>query len=207
MGLYLVESFDSGIVSEEIQALPVRLPQEFHPRSQHLAIRSILRRFARYGGQKEGFWRGQLHREKWGGGNRNLASKQSIKSKGTFKPKSFFLYLVSSYLVQIFNVQNGLLGRFSRFFGTFLCQFEEATHHVLEGLDVDLLANIFILVEALLGDVTLPQIHAELEVLLHNRFVNLLPCSMLFRFDDIVQGVESSLKNSFDEVDILTLIT
>ena len=62
--LYLVESFDSGIVSEKIQALPVRLPQEFHPRSQHLAIRSILRGFARYGGQKEGFWRGQLKTER-----------------------------------------------------------------------------------------------------------------------------------------------
>ena len=38
----LVEALHSGVVTEEIQALPVRLPQELHPRSKNRTIVTIL---------------------------------------------------------------------------------------------------------------------------------------------------------------------
>lgn len=57
----------------------------------------------------------------------------------------------------------------------------------------DLLADVFVLVQALFGQVALPQVHTELQVLEHNRFVDLLPCSMFLAFDDIIQHIQSWL--------------
>lgn len=39
----------------------------------------------------------------------------------------------------------------------------------------------------------LAEIHAELQVLEHDGLVDLLPCSMLFAFDDIVQDIKGWL--------------
>lgn len=39
----------------------------------------------------------------------------------------------------------------------------------------------------------LAQVHAELQVLEHDGLVDLLPCSMLFALDDIVQNIQSWL--------------
>lgn len=59
--------------------------------------------------------------------------------------------------------------------------------------DTDLLTNVLVLVKALFGQVALAQVHAELQVLEHDRLVNLLPCSVLFAFDDIVKDVQGRL--------------
>ena len=56
-----------------------------------------------------------------------------------------------------------------------------------------LLTDILVLVKPLLSDVAFLKFHTELEIKLHDWLVYLLPCPMLLTFDDIVQGVESSL--------------
>lgn len=56
-----------------------------------------------------------------------------------------------------------------------------------------LLADVLVLVETLLGQVALAEIHAELQVLEHNGLVNLLPCSVFLALDDIVQNIQSWL--------------
>lgn len=95
-----------------------------------------------------------------------------------------------------------------------LCQLQVGPNHILQRLDIhlktqtqtafkktastilceqtslvslaDLLADVLILVEALLGQMALAEIHAELQVFEHNGLVDLLPCSMFLAFDDIV---------------------
>lgn len=57
----------------------------------------------------------------------------------------------------------------------------------------NLLANVLVLVQALFGQVALAEIHAELQVLEHDGLVDLLPCSMLLAFDDIVENIQSWL--------------
>lgn len=57
----------------------------------------------------------------------------------------------------------------------------------------NLLTNVLVLVKAFFGQVALAQVHAELQVLEHDRLVDLLPCSMLFALDDIVEDVQSRL--------------
>lgn len=56
-----------------------------------------------------------------------------------------------------------------------------------------LLADVLVLVEALLSQVALAKIHAQLQVLEHDGLVDLLPCSMLLALDDIVQNIQSWL--------------
>lgn len=56
-----------------------------------------------------------------------------------------------------------------------------------------LLADVLVLVQTLLCQVALAEIHAQLQVLEHNRLVDLLPCSMFLTFDDIVQNVQGWL--------------
>lgn len=56
-----------------------------------------------------------------------------------------------------------------------------------------LLADVLVLVETLLCQVALAEIHAQLQVLEHNGLVDLLPCSMFLTFDDIVQNIQGWL--------------
>ena len=56
-----------------------------------------------------------------------------------------------------------------------------------------LLADVLVLVQPFLSNVGLAQVHTELQVLLHNRLVNLLPCSVLLALDDIVEGIQGTL--------------
>lgn len=53
-----------------------------------------------------------------------------------------------------------------------------------------LLADDLVLVEALLGNVALAEVDAELQVLLHDGLMDFLPCSMSLALDDIVEGVQ-----------------
>lgn len=57
----------------------------------------------------------------------------------------------------------------------------------------NLLTDVFVLIQSLLCQVALAQIHAELKVLEHDRLVYLLPCSMFFALDDIVEHIQSWL--------------
>lgn len=57
----------------------------------------------------------------------------------------------------------------------------------------DLLADVLVLVETLLGQVTLAKIDAELQIFEHNGLVDLLPCSVFLAFDDIVQDIQGRL--------------
>ena len=57
----------------------------------------------------------------------------------------------------------------------------------------NLLADVLVLVQSLFGQVTLAEIHAELQVLEHDGLVDLLPCSMLLAFDDIVENIQGRL--------------
>ncbi len=57
----------------------------------------------------------------------------------------------------------------------------------------NLLTDVLVLVETLLGQVALAQIDAELQVLEHDGLVDLLPCSMFLALDDIVQNIQSWL--------------
>ncbi len=57
----------------------------------------------------------------------------------------------------------------------------------------NLLTNVFVLIQSLLCQVALAQIHAELQVLEHDGLVYLLPCSMFFALDDIVEHIQSWL--------------
>lgn len=57
----------------------------------------------------------------------------------------------------------------------------------------NLLTDVFVLIQSLLCQVALAQIHAELQVLEHDRLVYLLPCSMFFALDDIVEHIQSWL--------------
>lgn len=56
-----------------------------------------------------------------------------------------------------------------------------------------LLADVLVLVEALLGQMALAEIHAQLQVLEHDGLVDLLPCSMFLALDDIVQNIQGWL--------------
>lgn len=69
------------------------------------------------------------------------------------------------------------------------------TSHAQRRLDffAHLLADVLVLVETLLGQVALAEIHAELQVFEHNRLVDLLPCSVFLALDDIVQNVQGWL--------------
>lgn len=62
-------------------------------------------------------------------------------------------------------------------------------HHV----ETDLLADVLVLVETLLGQVALAQIHTQLQVFEHDGLVDLLPCSMFLALDDIVQDIQGWL--------------
>lgn len=66
-------------------------------------------------------------------------------------------------------------------------------HTVKSCMLANLLTDVLVLVQALLGQVALPQVHTELQVLEHNGLVNLLPCSVFLALDDIVQHVQSWL--------------
>jgi len=55
------------------------------------------------------------------------------------------------------------------------------------------LAYVLILVQAFLGNVAFLELDAEVEILLHDWFMDLLPRSMSLAFDDIVQSIQSSL--------------
>lgn len=68
-----------------------------------------------------------------------------------------------------------------------------AAQRFLHGEDADLLTNVLVLIKAFFGQVTLAQVHAELQVLEHDRLVDLLPCSVFFALDDIVEDVQSRL--------------
>lgn len=57
----------------------------------------------------------------------------------------------------------------------------------------NLLADVLVLVETLFGQVALAQIHTQLQVLEHNGLVDLLPCSMFFTLDNIVQNIQGWL--------------
>ena len=57
----------------------------------------------------------------------------------------------------------------------------------------NLLADVLVLVQALFRKVALAEIHAELQVLEHDGLVDLLPCSMLLTFDDIVKNIQGWL--------------
>lgn len=70
---------------------------------------------------------------------------------------------------------------------------DKRRHCISSREDTDLLTNVFVLVKAFFGQVALAQVHAELQVLEHDRFVDLLPCSMLFALDDIIEDVQSRL--------------
>lgn len=57
----------------------------------------------------------------------------------------------------------------------------------------NLLTDVFVLIQSLLCQVALAKIHTELQILEHNRLVYLLPCSMFFALDDIVEHIQSWL--------------
>ena len=56
-----------------------------------------------------------------------------------------------------------------------------------------LLADVLVLVQPFLGNVGLAQVHTQLQVLLHDGLMDLLPCSVFLALDDIVQGVQGTL--------------
>lgn len=56
-----------------------------------------------------------------------------------------------------------------------------------------LLTDVLVLIETLLGQMALAEIHAELQVLEHDGLVDLLPCSVFFTLDDIVQNIQGWL--------------
>lgn len=56
-----------------------------------------------------------------------------------------------------------------------------------------LLADVLVLIETFLGKMALAQIHTELQILEHDRLVDLLPCPVFFAFDDIVQDIKGWL--------------
>ena len=56
-----------------------------------------------------------------------------------------------------------------------------------------LLTDVLVLVESLLGYVTLLEVDTQLQVLLHDGFVDLLPCPVLLALDDIVERVQGPL--------------
>lgn len=60
-------------------------------------------------------------------------------------------------------------------------------------LPTHLLTDVLVLVETLFRQVTLSKIHAELQVFEHDGLVDLLPCSMFFAFNDIVQNIQGRL--------------
>ena len=64
-----------------------------------------------------------------------------------------------------------------------------------------LLADVLVLIKPFLGNVRLAQLHTQLQILLHNWLVNLLPCSVLLAFDDIVKGIQGTL--SFADINKL----
>lgn len=57
----------------------------------------------------------------------------------------------------------------------------------------NLLTDVFVLIKSLLCQVALAKVHTELQVLEHNWLVYLLPCSMFFALDDIVEYIQSWL--------------
>lgn len=57
----------------------------------------------------------------------------------------------------------------------------------------DLLADVLVLVETLLGQVALAQVHTQLQVFEHDGLVDLLPCSMFLALDDIIQNIQGWL--------------
>lgn len=65
--------------------------------------------------------------------------------------------------------------------------------HVPCYFHTNLLADVLVLVQALLGQVALAEVHAELQVLEHDGLVDLLPCSVLLALDDIVEDVQGWL--------------
>ena len=60
-------------------------------------------------------------------------------------------------------------------------------------LQTYLLAYVLVLVQAFFCNVALLELDTKVEILLHNRLVNLLPCSMSLAFNDVVESVQSSL--------------
>ena len=57
----------------------------------------------------------------------------------------------------------------------------------------DHLADVLVLVEALLGHMAFLQVDTQLQVLGHDRLVNLLPCPVLLTLDHIVESVKGRL--------------
>jgi len=57
----------------------------------------------------------------------------------------------------------------------------------------DLLTYVLVLVQAFFSNVALLKLHTKVQILLHNRLMDFLPCSMSFAFDDIIQSIQSSL--------------
>lgn len=58
---------------------------------------------------------------------------------------------------------------------------------------VYLLTDVPVLEEAFLRDVAFLELHAEFQVLLHDRFVYFLPCPMFSALDDIVKGIQGAM--------------
>lgn len=60
-------------------------------------------------------------------------------------------------------------------------------------LCTDLLADVLVLIETFLGQMALAEIHTELKILEHDGLVDLLPCPVLFAFNDIIQDIQGWL--------------
>ena len=67
--------------------------------------------------------------------------------------------------------------------------FHEVLDDFLQRLHVDLLANISIVDQAIFGIAPLLQLDTQVDIFEHDLFQHLLPCSIAFAGDDVVQSL------------------
>ena len=162
-----VKSLEPRVVSQNVQGVPVRLPEELEPRHDFLSLLSVL-----------------------GVVPAHVAQHEVLRRRSRLE----VFHLVQLLLLAPLRRQaEGLVALFLRLLRSRVRHLEKPLDDLLQTLDVVLLARVPVLDETVLEQAAGLELHAQVHVLEHDELESLLPLTVALAREDIVQGLQGRL--------------